>query len=119
MTETTPLPPERAAPYGYSGPQALQEPIAAALRQVVDPEVALSIVDVGLIYGVEVDDERVQVRMTMTSPACPVTDVIVGDVEAELERVLPRRLGVQVELVWEPAWTPERMSARAKAFMGW
>ena len=107
------------SPYAYAGPEALRQPIEAALRQVVDPEVAMSIVDVGLVHGVSVDDGRVQVVMTMTSAACPVADVIVGDVEAELDRVVPPRMQIRVELVWEPAWTTDRMSGRAKAFMGW
>jgi len=55
----------------------------------------------------------------MTSAACPVADLIVDDVGAELDRVAPADMSVDVELVWEPAWTTERMSARAKAFMGW
>lgn len=115
-SETDPAP---VSPYPYRGSIALREPIEHALRQVVDPEVAMSIVDVGLVYGVEVTDDAVQVRLTMTSRACPVADVIVGDVEAELDRVVPAGLQIRVELVWEPAWTPDRMSAHAKAFMGW
>ncbi len=79
----------------------------------------MTIVDVGLVYGVAVSDDRVHVVMTMTSAACPVTDVIVDDVEAELDRVVPPQMQIHVELVWEPAWTTDRMSARAKAFMGW
>jgi metal-sulfur cluster biosynthetic enzyme len=106
-------------PYAYSGPPALRQPLEDALRRVVDPEMALTIVDVGLVYAVTVDDVLAQVTMTMTSAACPVTDVIVADVETELDRALPPQLKIHVELVWEPAWTPERMSARAKAFMGW
>jgi metal-sulfur cluster biosynthetic enzyme len=107
------------APYPYAGSPALRAPIEEALRRVVDPEVALSIVDVGLVYGVEVTDSRVHVRMTMTSAACPVTDMIISDVEAELDRVVPPPLRIEVELVWEPPWTTDRMSAHAKAFMGW
>ena len=107
------------SPYAYTGPQTLQQPIEAALRRVVDPEMALSIVDVGLVHGVTVAAARVDVTMTMTSAACPVTDVIVADVEAELDRVLPPGLMLHVELVWDPAWTPQRMSPKAKAFMGW
>ena len=103
----------------YDGPDALREPILAALRRVVDPEVALSIVDVGLVYGVSVAPGGVRVCMTMTSAACPMADLIVDDLCAELEAVLPAGMRVEVERVWEPPWTPERMSAEGKAFMGW
>jgi len=106
-------------PFPYTGPEALREPIQAALQRVVDPEVAMSIVDVGLVYGVSVTDAGAQVVMTMTSAACPVADVIVDDCRAELEQALPAGLDVGVELVWEPPWTTARMSERAKAFMGW
>ena len=117
-------PPEAAAtppapPYPYDGPDALREPIREALTRVVDPEVAMSIVDVGLVYGVSVTDERLRVRLTMTSAACPVVDLIVEEIEAELDRVAPSALRIEVELVWEPAWTADRMSERAKRFMGW
>lgn len=107
------------SPFAYTGPAALQPPIEAALRRVVDPEMALSIVDVGLVHDVTVAAARVDVTMTMTSAACPVSDVIVADVEGELDRVLPPGLMLHVELVWDPAWTPQRMSPKAKAFMGW
>ena len=107
------------APYPYEGPEALRHPIEQALRRVVDPEVALSIVDVGLVYGVSVTAEHLQVTMTMTSAACPVTDLILDEVGAELDHVAPPGVPVDVCLVWEPPWTPGRMSARAKAFMGW
>jgi len=107
------------SPYAYAGPEALRHPIEAALREVVDPEVAMTIVDVGLVYGVAVSDDRVNVVMTMTSAACPVTDVIVGDVEAELDRVVPPQFAFLFFLVLDPASTTDRMSERAKAFMGW
>jgi metal-sulfur cluster biosynthetic enzyme len=110
---------DTASPYAYAGPGALRRPIEDALRRVVDPEVALNIVDVGLVYGVAVGDADVHVRITMTSAACPVIDVILGDVEAELDRVVPPEMKIRVELAWEPAWSTDRMSARAKAFMGW
>ena len=108
-----------ARSYPYSGPEALQAPIDAALRRVVDPEVALNIVDVGLVYGVDVTPERLHVRVTMTSVACPVVDVILDDIENELDGVAPAGMTISVELVWEPPWSTERMSDRAKAFMGW
>jgi metal-sulfur cluster biosynthetic enzyme len=107
------------SPFPYAGPDTLRRPILDALTRVVDPEVAMSIVDVGLIYGVAVDDQRVHVLLTMTSAACPVADAIIDDVEHELDRVVPAHLKIAVELVWEPPWTADRMSERAKCFMGW
>lgn len=106
-------------PYPYQGPEALRQPIQAALRRVVDPEVAMSVVDVGLVYGVAAGPECVKVLMTMTSAACPVVDVIIDDACMELDRVVPDGMRIDVELVWEPSWTPDRMSDQAKTFMGW
>lgn len=116
--DTDPRPPA-AAPFPYEGPAELLPALIDALAQVVDPEVALSIVDLGLVYGVQVADGRVQVRMTMTSAACPVTDVIVEEVETELDRVVPAGWTIAVELCWEPPWTPALMSERARRFMQW
>jgi metal-sulfur cluster biosynthetic enzyme len=111
--------PYEPTPFPYEGPAELRQLVVDALTRVVDPEVALSIVDVGLIYGVTIDAERAHVRMTMTSAACPVTDVIIEDVENELDRILPPGRVIDVELCWEPAWTPEMMSERARRFMRW
>ncbi|MBL8302707.1 MAG: metal-sulfur cluster assembly factor [Ideonella sp.] len=113
------LAPTPEHPYPYAGPARLGEPIEQALRQVVDPEMALSIVDLGLVQAVTITPELARVTMTMTSAACPVADVIVDDVDLALDRVLPPDLKRHVEVVWEPAWTPDRMTPRAKAFMGW
>jgi metal-sulfur cluster biosynthetic enzyme len=105
--------------FAYDGPQQLLPTIVQALEKVVDPEVALNIVDVGLVYGVAIADGRMDVRMTMTSAACPVADVIVDDVENALDDAMPPELKIHVEVVWEPPWTQQRMSGRARAFMGW
>lgn len=110
---------EEPACFDYTGDATLRQPIAHALRQVVDPEVALSIVDVGLVYAVTVTPDRVHVLMTMTSAACPVTDVIIDDVQAELDRVVPHDMKIEVEICWEPPWTPDRMSERARRMMQW
>lgn len=107
------------AGFPYSGPEALRAPIAAALQRVVDPEMAMSVLDVGLVIGVDVDAERARVLITMTSAACPVSEVIVEDVERELDATLPPDLKIHVDLVWDPPWGPERMSERARTFMGW
>jgi metal-sulfur cluster biosynthetic enzyme len=103
----------------YAGDESLREPLLRALARVVDPEMSLGIVDIGLVYGVKVEPARVQVTMTMTSPACPVVEMIADDIETALREVLPDGRPIEVLLVWKPAWTPERMSERARQAMGW
>lgn len=105
--------------FPYEGPPALLPSIVRALERVVDPEVALNIVDVGLVYGVRVADGRMDVDVSMTSVACPVIDSIIEDIERQLDRDIPPELKIHVELVWEPPWTADRMSRSAKLFMGW
>jgi len=108
-----------AAPFPYTGPEALRQPIIDALTNVVDPEVALSIVDVGLVLGVTVSAGKLHVLLTMTSAACPVAGLIIEEAEAELMSVAERGMAIDVELVWEPPWTPDQMSERARRFMQW
>ncbi|HSH88810.1 MAG TPA: metal-sulfur cluster assembly factor [Ramlibacter sp.] len=108
-----------ACGYPYAGPPELRQAIDGALRRVVDPEVAMNIVDVGLVYGVAIENGVADVKVTMTSPACPVADVILQDIENELDTALPADLRIRVRLEWEPPWSSDRMSASAKAFMGW
>lgn len=92
--------------------------VRKALRAVKDPELNLNIIDIGLVYDVEVGDAGgVVVRMTLTSPGCPAGGEIIEDVKkvvADLEGVT----GAEVELVWDPYWTPERMDPRVRAFLG-
>ncbi|HYM29559.1 MAG TPA: iron-sulfur cluster assembly protein, partial [Steroidobacteraceae bacterium] len=71
------------------------------------------------VYGVTVTQAGCRLRLTMTSAACPVADLIVEEAERELGRALPDRRPVEVDLVWEPSWSPERMSERGRRFMGW
>ncbi len=106
-------------PFPYTGPPGLCQPVVAALTRVVDPEVALSIVDVGLVYGVTITPDTARVRLTMTSAACPVADMIIEEVEHELDRVLPAGCSIDVELCRDPPWSPEMMSERARRFMAW
>ncbi|WP_020203221.1 MULTISPECIES: metal-sulfur cluster assembly factor [Cupriavidus] len=105
--------------FDYQGPQEWLAPITEALRRVVDPELALNILDVGLVYAVAVSEGVVKVTMTMTSAACPVADMILDDVQFELEDTMPLGYAIELELCWEPAWSPERMSAAARRVMGW
>jgi metal-sulfur cluster biosynthetic enzyme len=92
--------------------------VRKAIRAVKDPELNLNIIDIGLVYDVTVGDAGdVHVNMTLTSPGCPAGAEIIQDVKqvvGDLEGVT----SVDVELVWEPYWTPERMDPRVKAFLG-
>jgi metal-sulfur cluster biosynthetic enzyme len=108
-----------ATPFPYEGPEELRPAIVAALGRVIDPEVAMSVVDVGLVYGVTLGERALHVTMTMTSAACPVTDVIVDEAWHELARVVPAAIELDIDIVWEPPWTPDRMSERGRRIMGW
>ncbi|HSB56022.1 MAG TPA: iron-sulfur cluster assembly protein [Gemmatimonadales bacterium] len=95
-----------------------EETIRKALRGVKDPELNLNIIDIGLVYEVEVEESgAVHVRMTLTSPGCPAGAEIVGDVKRTVEE-LEGVTSADVEIVWEPYWTPERMDPRVRAFLG-
>jgi len=95
-----------------------EETIRKALRGVKDPELNLNIIDIGLVYDVSIsEDGAVQVRMTLTSPGCPAGAEIVGDVKRTIED-LDGVTSVDVEIVWEPYWTPDRMDPRVRAFLG-
>ncbi len=92
--------------------------ITDALRTVYDPEIPVNIHDLGLIYGIDISDAgEVVVRMTLTSPNCPIAGTIVMQVEAKVKTV-EGVTAAKVELVWDPPWTPERMSEAAKLDAG-
>jgi metal-sulfur cluster biosynthetic enzyme len=95
------------------------ELIRDALRKVVDPEVGANIVDLGLVYRIELSGRQLLVEMTMTSPACPMGDLIVDDAHAELDRVLPPDVSVNLQVVWEPPWNPSMMSEQCRRRLGW
>lgn len=88
-----------------------------ALKQVMDPELGCNLVDLGLIYGVEVEAGRVAVKMTFTTRGCPMHDSLVGGSEAMI-RSLPGVAAVDVEVVWDPPWTPDMMTPEGKALLG-
>jgi len=90
-----------------------------ALRTVDDPEAGMNIVELGLVYTITVAAAAIQVDMTMTTPACPVADVITEQARAAIQAIAPPDTEVQVRLVWEPFWTPSMMSGVARDFFGW
>lgn len=91
--------------------------IEDALRHVYDPELEVNIVDLGLIYDIEEDEHNIHIRMTLTTPGCPLHDSIIGGVYRILQKEFPDK-EINVDLVWEPRWTPERMSDEAKERLG-
>ena len=90
-----------------------------ALRQVDDPEAGMNIVDLGLVYGVEVAARAVHVDLTMTTAACPMADMIVGQAHDVISAIVPEGTTVVVELVWDPPWTPDKMTGVARQHFGW
>ena len=99
-------------------PLMMEAEILEALREVYDPEIPVNIYDLGLIYDVNVDEQGVvDIEMTLTSPACPVAGILPGQVEQKVREV-PGVADVTVDLVWEPAWSMDRMSEEAKLELG-
>lgn len=117
---------EESEAYGGSGekpdgpidPEVVRERIVDALRTVYDPEIPVNIYELGLIYGLDIQqDGRVEVRMTLTAPACPVAGQLVKEVADKVGEVDGVSVS-HVELVWEPPWTPDRMTEEAKLELG-
>ena len=95
----------------------LVEEVVAALRQIHDPEIPVNIYDLGLIYGVEVDNGHATITMTLTTALCPVAESMPGEVEIRVCAV-PGIQSADVNLVWDPAWDPGKMSDEARLEMG-
>jgi len=94
-----------------------EEIVRSALRGVKDPELDLNIVDLGLVYGIEVADGEVRIEMTLTSPGCPAGPMITNDAY-RVVRGLEGVKDVNIDIVWEPYWTPERIDPKVRALMG-
>ena len=91
--------------------------LANALRAVIDPELGYNIVDIGLIYDVEIEDGRARILLTTTTPGCPATNYIRQAVE-ECASAVPGVASVDVVMTWLPPWSPDRMSDEAKTHFG-
>jgi FeS assembly SUF system protein len=107
----------RDVPPGAPGGE-LYEEVIAALKDIFDPEIPVNIYDLGLIYGVDVDDSSgVIVTMTLTTPHCPVAESMPGEVELRVSAV-PGVRDAEVNLVWDPPWDPAKMSDEARLELG-
>jgi metal-sulfur cluster biosynthetic enzyme len=96
-----------------------EETVRAALRQVIDPEMGVNIVDLGLVYGIRLEPSTVGIDMTVTSPACPVGEALIEEATEVLLAIAPTGTAVTVQLVWEPPWAPEMMSERVRKALDW
>jgi metal-sulfur cluster biosynthetic enzyme len=94
-----------------------EDQVKLALRRVKDPDLQLNIIDLGLVYAIAVDGSTVKVDMTLTSPACPSGPELMTNAENEI-KALPGVEKVEVNLVWMPFWTPEKMEPRVRAYLG-
>jgi FeS assembly SUF system protein len=123
--ETAPPPPavadQTAAPAASDQPprkKVIEGKVIAALQNVYDPEIPVNIYELGLIYGIEVDDANaVKVTMTLTSPACPVAGSLPGEVERRVEAI-PEVSSAEVILTWDPQWSKDMMSEVAMLQLG-
>jgi len=94
-----------------------QEQIIDKLRQCLDPELGVNIVDLGLVYGINIEGSRVNVLMTLTTPGCPLDSYFTQDITAKL-KALKGISDVSVELTFEPPWSPTKMSGESKDLLG-
>jgi FeS assembly SUF system protein len=109
---------QKPEPQGAGEPGGdLYEGVVAALKEIYDPEIPVNIYDLGLIYGVEIDDAHAIVTMTLTTPHCPVAESMPGEVELRVSAV-PGVATAEVNLVWDPPWDPQKMSDDAKLELG-
>ncbi|HEY4774690.1 MAG TPA: metal-sulfur cluster assembly factor [Xanthobacteraceae bacterium] len=91
--------------------------VLQTLRSVIDPELGINIVDLGLVYRAERKDEAIEVDLTMSTPSCPLAEMLVEEAREALRARFPEA-AIQVELVWDPPWTPDRMSEAARHQLG-
>lgn len=93
---------------------ASNDDVMQVLRRINDPELGINIVDLGLVYRIARSPERLEVAITLTTPSCPLGEMLVIEATEELRRRFPDGPPIHVELVWDPPWTPERMSEAAR-----
>jgi metal-sulfur cluster biosynthetic enzyme len=93
--------------------------VREALRHVIDPEVGVNIVDLGLVYRVDVSPEMLQIDIAPTSPACPMGEAILDEARDVVDALTPAGMAIHIQLVWEPPWDPSMMTDAARRVLGW
>ncbi|MCP4041110.1 MAG: metal-sulfur cluster assembly factor [Gammaproteobacteria bacterium] len=96
----------------------VEQAVWEALAEVMDHEVGVNIVDLGLVYKVAVTDAQADVEITMTSPSCPIHVMMANEARQSILRRVPTLSAAEVRVVWDPPWTPELMSEKAKKILG-
>ncbi|MFQ6055918.1 MAG: metal-sulfur cluster assembly factor [Methanosarcinales archaeon] len=94
-----------------------KEDVMEVLKDCYDPEIPINVVDLGLIYDVQVDNDKVDIKMTLTAPGCPMHGMISQDIKQRVEEIEGIK-EANVSIVWDPPWTPDRMSKDAKKLLG-
>jgi len=94
-----------------------KEDVMKVLKECYDPEIGISIVDLGLVYDVKIDKDQVHIKMTLTTPGCPMSYSISQDVENKVKKIKGVK-EVKVELVWDPPWNPDRMTKEVRKKLG-
>ena len=94
-----------------------EQDVVKVLRTCYDPEIPINIYDLGLIYGIDIVDDAVKIRLTLTSRGCPMSATIKYEVTEKIKRIQGCK-GAEIDVVWEPAWTPEKMTEEAKRLLG-
>lgn len=102
---------------GSPDTELTEENVLKVLSDVYDPEIPIDIVNLGLIYGIDIDGPKVNIRMTMTAPGCPASTQIAGESKMVVEQI-PGVESVEIEIVWDPPWDPSKMSEEAQQSMG-
>lgn len=95
-----------------------EELIYEKLKECYDPEIPVNIVDLGLVYDVKIEDDKIFIKMTLTAPGCPLHTMISEEVRNKL-LTIENVKDVEVQVVWDPPWGPEMMSEEAKRILGW
>ena len=99
--------------------EQLQSQIESVLKEVMDPEIGVSIFDLGLVRNITlVGDDQLEVKMNMTTPTCPLGGYIAEEVKKALRRTIPELAKVEVEIINDPPWSPDRMTPEARKFLG-